>query len=354
MNIKIADKVIGDSEKVFIIAEVSGNHNKSIDRAKAIIMAGKNAGADAVKLQTYTADSITLNSKKDFFRTKKNGLWANQTLYELYTKASTPYEWHKELKEYADSLGLILFSSPFDTHAVDFLDEMGMPCYKVASFEINDIMLIKYIAMKMKPIIISTGVATLDDINEAIETCKSVGNEDIILLKCTSEYPTPIDEVNLMMIPDMMKRFGTVVGLSDHTLGKAVAIASVAMGARVIEKHLTLDEEDTVDSAFSLKPHEFKEMVDDVRLIERALGKVDYSLTASQKGSLAYRRSLFSSANIKKGEKFTENNIKSVRPHNGLSTKYYDEIIGKTATKDIDFATPLTEDMIDGFKIINE
>jgi len=345
--IKIADFIIDDTSSTFIIAELSGNHNGSIDRAKAIIKSAADAGADAIKIQSYTADSMTLDSNSDIFQTDSRSLWAGQSLYSLYKIAATPYEWHKELQTYAISLGLIFFSTPFDTGSVDMLEKLNIPCYKVSSFEINDIHLIRYIASKGKPIIISTGAATVDDIQEAVDTCRSVGNNDIILLKCTSAYPTPIDEVNLRLIPNMAKRFNCYVGLSDHTLGDCVAIASIVLGSKVVEKHLTLDDTDSVDSVFSLRPDQFKQMVDNIRAVEKALGTSSYDLTDAQHNALSMRRSLFSSADIKKGEIISEKNIKSVRPAHGLNTRHYNELIGKKATTDIPFATPLTFDLVE-------
>lgn len=344
---KISNFTIDENSKTFIIAELSGNHKGSINRAFEIIKAAKDAGADACKLQTYTPDSITLDSNDKLFKLDDNSLWKGHTLYSLYKVASTPYEWHKELKDYAESLGLILFSSPFDTDAVDFLEELDMPCYKIASFEINDIHLIRYTASKQKPMLISTGLATLQDIETAVNVCKLEGNNNIILLKCTSEYPTPIDEVNLNLIKDMRERFNLQVGLSDHTLGDLVAVASIPLGVKVIEKHLTLDDEDTVDSAFSMRPLEFKIMVDKIRMVERALGIADYTLSPNMKSKLIERRSLFSSKDIKKGDIFSKDNIRSIRPANGLNTKYYSDILGKKAKVDIKFATPLSCDMID-------
>ncbi len=344
---KISNFTIDENSKTFIIAELSGNHKGSIKRAFEIIKAAKDAGADACKLQTYTPDSMTLDSNDKLFKLDDNSLWKGHTLYSLYKIASTPYEWHKELKDYAESLGLILFSSPFDTSAVDFLEELDMPCYKIASFEINDIHLIRYTASKQKPMLISTGLATLEDIEEAVNVCKMEGNENIILLKCTSEYPTPIDEVNLNLITDMRERFNLPIGLSDHTLGDLVATSSIPLGVKVIEKHLTLDDEDTVDSAFSMRPLEFKIMVEKIRMVEKALGKADYTLSPNMKSKLIERRSLFSSTDIKKGDIFTKDNIKSIRPAHGLNTKHYTDILGKKAKVDIKFATPLSLDMID-------
>lgn len=327
----------------FIIAEISGNHNKDFNRAKKIIEAAAISGADAVKLQTYTADTITLNCDNEHFQIKQGTIWDGRTLYELYQEAYTPWEWQPKLKEYAESLGLVCFSSPFDITSVEFLEEMEVPCYKIASFEINDIHLIEYVASKGKPIIMSTGVATEDEIEKAIAACKKMKNDKIILLKCTSAYPTPLEEVNLKTIPDMAKKFGLTIGLSDHTMGSSVAVAAVALGARVIEKHLTLSREDGgVDSEFSMEPSEFKEMVENIRAVEKALGTVTYELTEKQQASTHFKRSLFISKDIKQGDTFTVDNIKSVRPSTGLNTSYFNQIIGKEALCDITKGTPLT------------
>lgn len=278
-------------DRTCIIAELSGNHKGDINRAKQIIKAAQEAGADAVKLQTYTADTITLDCDNEYFQITQGTIWDGRTLYKLYEEAFTPWQWHEELMDYAKSLGLICFSSPFDLTAVDFLETLNVPIYKIASFEINDIQLIEYIAAKGKPIIMSTGVATLDEIEEAIAACKRMNNNDITLLKCTSAYPTPYDQVNLRTITDMAKRFNVKVGLSDHTLGSAVAVAAVALGATVVEKHLTLDRsEGGVDASFSMEPHEFKQMVQDIRIIEQALGKETYELTQKQLDSCKFKR----------------------------------------------------------------
>lgn len=333
--------------KTFIIAELSGNHRQDINRAKKIIQAAKHAGADAVKLQTYTADTITLDCDNEYFQIKNNTIWDGRTFYDLYKEAFTPWEWHAELISYAEEIGIICFSTPFDLTAVDFLEAFDMPYYKIASFEINDIQLIEYIASKGKPVIISTGVATLNEIEEAIEACKNVGNDKITLLKCTSAYPTPYKDVNLMTIPDMKKRFDVNIGLSDHTLGTTVSVAAVALGAKVIEKHLTLSRiEGGVDSAFSMEPHEFKQMVDEIRIVEEALGTATYELTNKQLDSCKFKRSLFVSQDIKAGECFSAKNIKSVRPSDGLSTKYFNDIVGRVAKSDIVKGTPLSWDLI--------
>ena len=342
-NIQIGSKLIGDNQPCFIIAEMSGNHNMNYARAEEIVRAAKEAGADAIKLQTYTADTITLNSDKPFFYTDRDGLWSGQTLYQLYKQAYTPWEWQPKLKKLADELGIILFSSPFDITAVDYLEKMDVPAYKIASFEINDVQLLRKAAGTGKPIIISTGIASLEDIELAIQVCREAGNNQIILLKCTSAYPAPYEGMNLRMIPNMKETFGYHVGLSDHSMGEEVSIAAVTLGANVIEKHFTLKRSDGgIDSAFSMEVQEMKEMITHIRHIEKAMGRVDYRLTQKQLEEKHFSRSLFASKKIHCGEQYTYDNIRSVRPGIGLHTKYLDAIIGKRAAKDIDFASPLT------------
>lgn len=347
MLFKIGDRIIGENYPAFIIAELSANHLQDFDLAVKTIKAAKEAGADAVKLQTYTPDTITIDSDNEYFRIKQGTLWDGKTLYQLYQEAYTPWEWQPELKKLAENIGIICFSSPFDKTAVDFLEQMNVPAYKVASFEITDIALIEYIASKGKPIIISTGIASLAEIEEALNACKRMGNNQIALLKCTSEYPTPLEDVNLRTIPDMRKRFGTVVGLSDHTLGISVPIAAVALGAKIIEKHFILDRKlGGHDSAFSLEPEEFAAMVKSVRESEKALGKVSYELTEKIKKSREFSRSLFVVEYMKAGETFTETNIKSIRPGFGLSPIHLNEILGKKAIGDIKKGTPLEWSLI--------
>ncbi len=346
--IEIGGRRIGEDEPVFVVAELSANHLQDLDLALKTIEAIKESGADAVKLQTYTPDTITLNVKNEHFMIKEGTLWDGQYLYDLYKKAYTPWEWHEKLFNFARELGLVCFSSPFDKTAVDFLEGLGTPAYKVASFEIVDIPLIEYIASKGKPIIISTGIATLSDIEEAINACKRVGNEQIILLKCVSEYPTPYEDANLRTIPNMRETFGVLVGLSDHTLGIAVPIASVALGAVMVEKHFILDRSlGGPDSAFSLEPEEFKAMVSAIRQVEKALGKVSYELTERQKAMKKFSRSLFVAKDIKAGEVFTEENVKSVRPGVGLHPKYLRDILGRRARFDIKAGTPLSWELVE-------
>ena len=348
MKIKIGDFEISPESKVFIVAELSCNHLQNFDLAVKTIKAMKEAGADAVKLQTYTPDTMTIDCDNEYFRIKHGTIWDGETLYELYKKAYTPWEWQPKLKKIAEELGLIFFSTPFDKTAVDFLEAMDVPAYKVASFEITDIPLIEYIASKGKPVIISTGIATLEDIKEAVDACKRAGNDKIILLKCTSEYPAPLEDVNLKTIPDMMKRFNTIVGLSDHTLGISVPVGAVALGAKVIEKHFILDRNlGGPDAKFSLEPDEFKQMVTAVRSVEKALGKVSYELNEKLKKSRLFSRSLFAVKDIKAGEIFTEENVKSIRPGYGLPPKYLKGIIGKRAKCDIKRGTPLSWDLIE-------
>lgn len=342
LQFEIRKKRIGEGCSVFIIAELSANHLQKFENAVKLIKAAKEAGVDVVKLQTYTPDTITIDCDNKYFQIKQGTLWDGQTLYQLYKKAYTPWEWQPKLKEIAESEGLICFSSVFDKTAVDFLEKINVPAYKIASFEITDIPLIEYVASKGKPVIISTGIATLSDIEEAVNACKRMGNEQIALLKCVSAYPTPLEDVNLQTIPNLADTFKTIVGLSDHTLSISVPIASVALGACIIEKHLTLDRKlGGPDAAFSLEPNEFKAMVKSVREVEKALGKVSYDLTEKMKKSRELSRSLFVVKDIKAGEIFTEENIRSIRPGYGLPPKYLKDIIGQKATRNIERGTPL-------------
>lgn len=332
-----------DIDKVLIVAELSANHNGSLDIAIETIKAAKKAGADAIKIQTYTPDTITLNSDREDFLIKGDGLWSGEKLYDLYKKAFTPWEWHEELYKVARDEGLICFSSPFDKSSVDFLEKLNNPIYKIASFEITDIPLIKYVASKNKPVIISTGIAKVEDIELALEACYSENNNDIALLKCTSGYPAPVDEINLKMISDFADRFGIVPGLSDHTLGIIAPIISVSQGAKIIEKHFILDKNmGGPDSSFSLDAVEFSQMVKSVRISEKMLGNVSYELTSSQADARKYCRSLYVSQDIKKGDIVTEENIKSVRPGNGLHPIYFDKILGKQFVEDLKIGEPLT------------
>jgi len=347
-EMKIGNHIISENSPAFIVAEMSANHNMDFDRAVAIIRAAKEAGADAIKLQTYTADTITLDCDDPCFQITQGTLWDGTTLHKLYESAYTPWEWHSELKKIAEDLGLEFFSSPFDLGSVDFLEEMGVPAYKVASFEITDIPLIRKIARKGKPVIFATGIAHMADIELALRTCREEGNEDVILLKCTSAYPTPYEAVNLRTIPSMGETFDCLPGLSDHTMGSAVAGAAVALGARVVEKHLTLRRADGgADSAFSMEPEEFREMVDQIRKIELALGKVTYDLTPAQEREREHSRSLFIARDMKAGEVFTPENLRSVRPANGLHTMYYEELLGKRIARNAKMGTPMSWELVD-------
>jgi pseudaminic acid synthase len=339
--------MILNNDSCFIIAELSANHIQDFELAVKTVEAAKQSGADAIKLQTYTADTLTINSKKDYFKINQGTLWDGKTLYALYQEAYTPWEWQPKLKKIAEDLGLILFSSPFDKTAVDFLEKMDVPAYKVASFEITDIPLIEYIASKKKPVIISTGIAELSDIEEALNACRRMGNDQIALLKCTSAYPAPMDEVNLLTIPDMIDKFKIVVGLSDHTLGISVPIAAVSLGAKIIEKHFILDRSlGGPDAAFSIEPDEFKTMVRAIREVESALGHVSYTLSDRIAKNKVFARSLFVVEDIKKGDALTEKNIRSIRPGYGLPPKYLNQILGKKANRDLEKGTPLTWEMI--------
>ncbi len=346
-TIKIGKKKIDNNSPVFIIAELSGNHNGDFNVAAKSIEAMKKAGADAVKLQTYTPDTLTIDSKNKYFQIQSGSIWDGKTLYELYKEAYTPWDWQPKLKKIADDLGIILFSTPFDKSAVDFLEKMDVLAYKVASFEANDLPLIEYIAKKGKPMIISTGMSTLVEIQESIQASKNAGNEEVIILKCTSAYPAPFEEVNLKTIPNMIETFNTIVGLSDHTLGHSVPVGAVALGAKVIEKHFILDKSlGGPDSEFSLEPEEFKSMVRSVREMEKALGTVHYELSEKTLKSRIFQRSLFAVENVKKGELFTKRNIRSIRPGYGISPKYLPMVLGRKANKSIKRGTPVTWDII--------
>ena len=328
-----------DLEKsgTYIIAEMSANHNGSLQTALDTIKSAKECGADAIKLQTYRADTITLNAQTDDFMIE-GGLWDGRNLYELYEEAHTPWEWHKELFEYARSINIDIFSSPFDKSAVDFLETLNPPAYKIASFEITDYELIRYVASKHKPIIISTGIAYKEEIADAINICKKEGNEDIVLLKCTSEYPAPLSDANLLSIPDLAKEFGVVAGFSDHTLGNTAPIVAVALGAKVIEKHFIIKKSiGGADADFSMDAKDFKEMVDKIRESEKLLGKVDYTMSEAKQKSRNYCRSIYVSSAIKKGDIFSEENLKSVRPGYGMHPKFLHDILGKKAKKDYKF-----------------
>lgn len=334
------------AQSSFLIAEISANHNGSIERAEAIIRAAAASGADAIKLQTYTADTLTIPCDNEYFRIQGT-LWDGRTLHDLYQEAYTPWEWTPRLMGLAKDLGMDCFSTPFDTTAVDFLESCGVSRHKVASFEIVDIPLLKKIAATGKPVIMSTGMASLAEIDEAVRTLRESGTTDLTLLKCTSSYPAPAEEANLRTIPHLRDAFQCPVGLSDHTMGSAVAVAAVALGATVVEKHFTLSRADGgPDGAFSMEPHEFKQMVDDIRIVEKALGCVSYTLTPKEEQSKVFRRSLFVVEDIAAGETFTEKNVRSIRPGHGLHPRFLVDILGKKSTRGVVYGTPLQWDNI--------
>lgn len=343
---KISNHIISENSPVFIIAELSANHNGSLNQAINTIRAAKRAGANCVKLQTYTASTITLDSDKDDF-VIKGTLWEGKKLFDLYSEAYTPWEWHETLFKVAEEEGLTIFSSPFDKTAVDFLESLNVPAYKIASFEITDIPLIEYVASKQKPIIISTGIAGLEDIELAIRTCHEVGNYDIALLKCTSSYPAPIEDANLTMIQEYAKRFNVVSGLSDHTIGSTVPIVATTLGAKIIEKHFITDRSiGGADSSFSMNEVEFSEMVRAIRDAENSLGRCSFELSNNQIESRNFSRSLYVVKNLKSGDTLTEENVKSIRPGYGLHPKYYNQVVGKKVNKNIDFGSRLSLDDI--------
>ncbi len=327
------------SGNTFIIAELSANHNQDFDLAVKTIHAIAESGADAVKIQTYKPESLVLDMDNPYFGTIQSGLWKGLRRYDLYKMASTPYEWHPKLQQVAHESGLTFFSSPFDLEAVDFLSSLDIPIYKIASFEINDIPLIRYVAKQGKPILFSTGCADVDDINLAIQTCLDEGNSQLSILKCTSEYPASYDQANLLTIPDMKKRFGFPVGVSDHTMGSIVPLGAVALGAEIVEKHFILDRSlGGADSSFSMEPQEFRQMVTDIRNMEKTFGEVKYDISEKER---LKRRSLYAVQDIKKGESFTSDNIRSLRPGYGLAPRYYDSLIGQPSKRDISKGEPL-------------
>lgn len=344
----IQNREISEKQKPFIVAEMSGNHNQSLEKALAIVEAAKEAGADAIKLQTYTPDTMTLNLKKEDFTIKDSkSLWSNQSLYELYEKAHTPWEWHEPIFKRCEELGLIGFSSPFDETAINFLETLNVPCYKIASFENRDLPLIKRAAKTGKPLIISTGMATVSEIEEAVNTARNAGCKELILLKCTSTYPASPENTNINTIPHMKELFQCQVGLSDHTFGTGVAVASVALGATFIEKHVTLSRaEGGVDAAFSLEPNELKSLVEETERAWQSLGQIHYGLTEGEKKSEQFRRSIYIVKDMKKGEQLTEENLRIIRPGFGLAPKYYDLLLGKKVVKDVEKGTPMTFDLI--------
>ena len=331
-----------ETDGVYIIAELSANHGGKIEIAKESIKVAKEIGANAIKLQTYTADTLTLDSDKEDFIIKGGTLWDDKKLYDLYKEAYLPWEWHEELFSYAREIGIDIFSSPFDKSAVDFLEQFNPSAYKIASFEITDYELIRYTASKMKPIIISTGIATIDEIQDAVNICRDAGNDEIILLKCTSAYPAKLEDANLSMIPNLAQTFGVVTGFSDHTMGNTAPIVATTFGAKVIEKHFILDKSiGGADAEFSMDKEEFAQMIEAVRDTEKLLGKVDYSMTPKKKQSRQFSRSLYVSKDIKKGEVFNEENVRSVRPGYGMHPKYLNDILGNIAEKDYEFGEAL-------------
>lgn len=347
-EIRIGSHVITEHSPVFIVAELSANHNQDYGRAVEILHAAKEAGADAVKLQTYTADTITIDCDDPCFQINEGTIWDGTTLYKLYQQAYTPWEWQPKLMEEAARLGLVCFSSPFDFTSVDFLEQMQVPAYKIASYEINDIPLIRKIARLHKPVIFATGIAYPEDIERALSVCREEGNKDIILLKCVSSYPTPYEEVNLNVIPTLAKTYDCLVGISDHTMGSIVSAGSIALGAKMVEKHFTLRRTDGgPDGAFSMEPEEFSRMVKDIRIMEKALGSSEYKLTPTQELEHGGSRSLFVVKDIAKGEALTPDNIRSIRPGSGLHTMYYEEVLGRRANTFLRKGTPLQWELID-------
>lgn len=346
MSIRIKNREIGEGFPAYIIAEMSANHAGSLKRAKEIIYAAKESGADCIKIQTYTPDTMTINCNNSYFQIH-SGTWKNENLYQLYEKAYTPWEWQVELKQEAERIGIDFFSTPFDKTAVDFLEKLGIEFYKIASFEIVDIPLIEYVASKGKPVIISTGMSTLAEIEEAVQAVHRQGNKQLALLRCASAYPAITDEMNLKTMQNMADTFQVTVGLSDHSMGSVGAVTAVSLGAKIIEKHFCLDREiENPDASFSMNPVEFKQMVFDIRQAEKAIGCVQYGSTKQEEGNLVFRRSIFCVKKIKKGEVFTEENIRIIRPGYGMLPKYYSSILGKTAAKDIEEGTPMRFNMV--------
>jgi pseudaminic acid synthase len=344
---KIGDRQIATGQPVYVVAELSANHNQDFEQAVRLIQACKESGADAVKVQTYTPDTITIRSDRECFQIGGGTLWDGRTLYELYGQAYTPWDWQPKLKRVADDLGLDFFSSAFDATAVDFLENMAVPAYKLASCEVVDIPLLQKMSRTGKPLIISTGMATLAEIEEAVVTARQAGAGQIALLRCTSAYPALPCEMNLRTIPELARRFEVPVGLSDHTMDIAVPVAAVALGACIIEKHLTLSRSlKGPDSALSLEPAEFKAMVDAVRVTEKALGEIHFGLTDSERSSRVFRRSLFVVRDVRQGETFSEENVRSIRPGHGLHTRHLPQIVGKHASRDIERGTPLSWDLV--------
>jgi pseudaminic acid synthase len=345
--IEIAGRKIGRGYTAYLVAEMSANHQQSFDRAIEIIKAAKECGADAVKLQTYTPDTLTIDCDNEYFRIGKGTIWEGRHLYDLYRDAYTPWDWQPKLKQVANDLGLDLFSTPFDGTAIDFLEDMAVPAYKIASFELVDLALLRRVALTGKPIIMSIGMATLGEIDEAVNTIRDAGGKELALLKCTSAYPASATEMNLRTIPHLSEAFGVPAGLSDHTLGIAVPVAAVALGACIVEKHFTLSRARSgPDSAFSLEPHEFKLMSDAIRNVEQALGEIRYGIGKSEEFSRVFRRSLFVVENMRKGEVFTGDNVRSIRPGYGLHPRFLENVLGCRVTRDVARGTPLAWELV--------
>jgi pseudaminic acid synthase len=346
---KIGDRQIGAGQPVYMVAELSANHNQDFDQAVRLIRAAKESGADAVKVQTYTPDTITIPSDREYFQIRGGTIWDGRTLYELYGQAYTPWDWQPKLKQVANDLGLEFFSSAFDATAIHFLERMGVPAYKLASCELVDVPLLQKMSSTGKPLILSTGMATIEEIEEAVWTAREAGARQIALLRCTSAYPAAASEMNLRTIPELARRFDVPVGLSDHTMDIAVPVTAVALGACIIEKHFTLSRSlKGPDSAFSLEPAEFKTMVEAVRVAENSLGQIHFGLTEGERSSRVFRRSLFVVKDVKQGETFSEENVRSIRPGHGLHTRHLPQIVGKCASQDIERGTPLNWDLVVG------
>jgi pseudaminic acid synthase len=345
---KIGGKQVGAGSAPLVIAEMSGNHNQSLERALEIVDAAAQSGAHALKIQTYTAETMTIDIREgEFFISDEKSLWKGESLFDLYKKAYTPWEWHEAIFDRAKKHKMLAFSTPFDRTAVDFLEDLNVPCYKIASFENTDLPLIRYVAATGKPMIISTGMATFAELDETVDAARSAGCKDLVLLKCTSTYPSTPDDSNILTIPEMRSRYGCEIGISDHTMGIGVSVAAVALGATVVEKHFTLQRADGgVDSAFSMEPQEMAQLVIETERAWQALGKVQHGPTEKEKASLVFRRSLYVVADVKAGEKLTPANVRAIRPGNGIAPKFYDEVIGKTAKRDITRGTPLSHDLI--------
>ena len=345
---KIGERGVGAGSPPLVIAEMSGNHNQSLERAFEIVDAAAQSGAHALKIQTYTAETMTIDIReREFFISDEKSLWKGESLFDLYKKAYTPWEWHEAIFDRAKERKMLAFSTPFDRTAVDFLENLNVPCYKIASFENTDLPLIRYVAATGKPMIISTGMATFAELDETVDAARSAGCNDLVLLKCTSTYPSTPDDSNILTIPEMRSRYGCEIGISDHTMGIGVSVAAVALGATVIEKHFTLQRSDGgVDSAFSMEPQEMAQLVIETERAWQSMGKVQHGPTEKEKASLVFRRSLYVVADVKTGEKLTSVNVRAIRPGNGIAPKFYDEVIGKTAKRDIARGTPLSHDLI--------